>query len=74
MLKIARIPDRTPVKLTMLISPELSDALAAYAIAYENAYGATASVADLAAAMLAAFIESDREFARGRQAPKGKGG
>lgn len=72
MLKLARIPDRTPVKLTILVSPELNGALQDYAAAYEKAYGAGVSVAELVPAMLAAFVESDRAFAKGRQA-RGQG-
>jgi hypothetical protein len=68
MLKLARIPDRTPVKLTILVSPELNEALQAYSAAYQEAYGTSEPVAELVPAMLASFIESDREFARGRQA------
>jgi hypothetical protein len=67
MLKLARIPDRTPVKLTILVPPELNEALQAYAAAYQEAYGTSEPVAELVPAMLASFIESDREFARGRQ-------
>lgn len=68
MLKLARIPDRTPVKLTILVPPELNEALSDYAAAYHEAYGAGAPVAELVPAMLASFIESDRAFIRGRQA------
>jgi hypothetical protein len=68
MLKLARIPDRTPVKLTIHIPPELNEALNDYAAAYQAAYGAIAPVAELVPAMLASFIEGDREFVRGRQA------
>lgn len=67
MLKLARIPDRTPVKLTILVPPELNEALQDYAAAYQAAYGASAPVAELVPFMLASFIDSDREFARGRQ-------
>ena len=75
MLKLARLPDRTPVKLTILVPPELHESLAAYAAAYHEAYGASASVTELVPAMLAAFLESDRDFCRGRQSPrKGRGG
>jgi hypothetical protein len=73
MLKLSRIPDRTPVKLTILVPPELNEALGAYAQAYQEAYGASAPVAELVPAMLAAFIESDRDFNRARQA-RSKGG
>ncbi len=32
-------PDRTPVKMTIRLLPELAEALGAYAAAYEQAYG-----------------------------------
>lgn len=67
MLKLGRIPDRTPVKLTILVPPELNAALSDYADAYREAYGASAPVAELVPAMLASFIESDREFSKKRQ-------
>ena len=68
MLKLARIPDRTPIKLTIHVPPELNEALNDYAAAYEQAYGTSAPVAELVPAMLASFIESDRAFARARRA------
>jgi hypothetical protein len=68
MLKLARIPDRTPVKLTIQISPELNAALHDYAAAYQEAYGASEPVTELVPAMLASFIETDRGFVRAREA------
>jgi hypothetical protein len=68
MLKLPRIPDRTPVKLTILVPPELNESLNDYAAAYQEAYGAVASVAELVPAMLASFIASDREYGRARRA------
>ena len=73
MLKLGRIPDRTPVKLTILIPPELNEALKDYAAAYQEAYGPSEPVAELVPAMLASFIETDRAFMRARQ-PRGQGG
>lgn len=66
-IKLERLPDRTPVKITILVSPDIGRALADYAAAYEMAYGEAAAVAELVPAMLAAFLESDREFARSRR-------
>jgi hypothetical protein len=66
-IKLERLPDRTPVKITILVPPELNRALGDYASAYEAAYGQAESVADLIPAMLAAFLESDREFTRARR-------
>jgi len=68
MVKLARLPDRTPVKFTLTIPPELNDALKDYAEAYREAYGSSEPVAELMPAMLAAFLESDREFMKGRDA------
>lgn len=61
-LHIAKLPDRTPVKLTIAILPELNDALAHYATIYSETYGQTAPVVDLIPAMLAVFLDSDRGF------------
>ncbi|WP_332817633.1 DUF2274 domain-containing protein [Sphingopyxis sp.] len=63
-LKLARLPDRKPVKLAIEIMPHLEQALADYAAAYEAAYGKHEKPADLIPYMLHAFLESDREFSR----------
>jgi hypothetical protein len=63
-LKLARLPDRTPVKLTLALMPELHDRLTQYADMYREAYGRAESVADLVPAMLGAFMDGDRAFSR----------
>lgn len=68
-LKLSKLPDRTPVKLTISISPQLNQALQDYAAAYKAAYGSVESVGDLIPFMLEAFLESDRSFARYRARP-----
>ena len=68
-LKLARLPDRVPVKLTIAVSPELNRALGDYARAYEETYGQAESPADLVPAMLESFLASDRAFARMRREP-----
>lgn len=65
-LKLGRLPDRTPVKLTISVSPELNAALRDYAAIYAQTYGSEEPIAELVPAMLAAFLESDRQFARSR--------
>ncbi len=65
-VKLAKLPDRTPVKITVHVMPDLDQSLRDYAAAYEAAYGKAETVADLIPAMLAAFLESDRGFARSR--------
>lgn len=67
-LKLGKLPERTPVKLVLSVSPDLHAALTDYAELYASTYGAREAVADLAPAMLAAFLDSDREFQRSRSA------
>lgn len=66
-LKLARLPDRKPVKLTIHILPDLKSALSDYAAAYEDAYGTRENVVDLIPYMLWSFLDSDRAFARARR-------
>ena len=67
-LKLARLPDRTPVKLAITITPDLLNALRDYATIYAQAYGTEEPVVELIPAMLVAFLESDRNFVRARDA------
>jgi len=67
MLKLGKLPDRTPVRIVINVSPDLNRDLVAYAEAYRQAYGQTEVVADLIPPMLAAFLASDRGFAKARQ-------
>ena len=69
-LKLGRLPDRTPIKLNVTILPELHKRLVDYAALYAQAYGREEPVAELIPAMLAAFLESDRAFARSRSVTK----
>ena len=69
MLKLPRLPDRTPIKLTITITPDLNQLLIDYADAYREAYGRSEVVADLVPYMLRSFLESDRAFSRARTKP-----
>jgi hypothetical protein len=68
-IKLDRLPDRTPVRIAVTLSPELNRRLIDYAAAYECAYGKAEPLGELIPAMLIAFLDSDRHFAR-----RGKGG
>ena len=57
-IKLERLPERTPVKVTVTLPPDLHRALSEYAAAYEAAYGQAEPVAELVPAILAAFLES----------------
>ncbi len=70
-LRLARLPDRTPVKITVSLSPELNQALATYAELYRESYGQQEPVHELIPAMLASFLESDKAFARRRRGQSG---
>jgi hypothetical protein len=67
-LRLGKLPDRTPVKLAITITPELQAALQTYAAIYAQTYGVEEPIAELVPAMLAAFLEADRGFARARHA------
>jgi hypothetical protein len=72
-LKLARLPDRTPVKMTISIAPDLQRELTDYAAIYRETYGEEQAVADLVPHMLAAFLASDRGFAKARSDKAGSG-
>jgi len=65
-LKLPQLSDRNPVKLSIAAMPDLHQALIDYAALYATTYGRDEPVAELIPAMLAAFLESDRSFARNR--------
>jgi hypothetical protein len=66
-LKLGKLPDRTPVKLTINVTPDLHQALTDYAAIYNAAYGQSEPVAELVPHMIAAFLASDRQFAKARE-------
>ena len=66
-LKLGKLPDRTPVKLAITISPDLHRQLQAYAAAYAAAYRSEEPIAELIPAMLATFLDADRAFSRAQR-------
>lgn len=66
-LKLAKLPDRTPTKITVTVNAELNQALCDYEKLYAATYGASEKVADLIPFMLEAFLDSDRAFAKARK-------
>ncbi|HEX8240468.1 MAG TPA: DUF2274 domain-containing protein [Allosphingosinicella sp.] len=66
-LRLGKLPDRTPVKITIAVAPDLHQALADYAQLYGETYGQQEPVQDLIPAMLASFLEGDKAFARRRR-------
>lgn len=63
-IKLPKLPDRTPVKLTVTLGADLNQALRDYADLYERTYGVAETVVDLVPFMLEAFLTGDKTFAR----------
>jgi len=61
-LKLAKLPDRKPVKIAITVSPNLNQKLGAYAEAYKGAYGNEEKVSDLIPFILEQFLDGDRQF------------
>ncbi|MFT4254904.1 MAG: DUF2274 domain-containing protein [Caulobacter sp.] len=70
-MKLPKLPDRNPVRITFTALPELNAALQDYASAYLATYGETATVSDLVPFILEAYLAGDREFAKARKALPG---
>ena len=66
-LRLPRLPDRTPVKMTISLPPDLSRALSDYAELYNEVYGQSEPIQELIPAMLSSFLDGDRLFARRRR-------
>jgi hypothetical protein len=66
-LRLGKLPDRTPVKLTITVMPELNDTLRDYARCYAETYGSDEAITELIPHMLAAFLAADRGFAKARE-------
>ena len=63
-IKIAKLPDRTLVKITIAVLPELNRMLQAYAELYRERYGETETVPALIPPMLESFLKSDAAFSK----------
>lgn len=67
-LRLPRLPDRTPVKVSIQVTPQLFADLTRYAGLYKETYGQEEAVAELIPSMLTAFLGSDRAFAKAGRA------
>ncbi|NOJ41059.1 DUF2274 domain-containing protein [Bradyrhizobium australiense] len=73
-MKLAKLPDRTPVKMNVLLAPGLAKRLRDYADFYAETYGSREEVAELIPFMLEAFLDADTDYRKARRkddAPKG---
>ncbi|MGH1421609.1 MAG: DUF2274 domain-containing protein [Hyphomonas sp.] len=67
-LRLNRLPDRTPVRLSLSVDPGLAQALTDYAQIYQQTYGQKEKPEALIPAMLENFLASDAGFKRARKA------
>ena len=61
-MKLAKLPDRTPVKMNVVLTPSLAKRLREYADFYGETYGSREGVAELIPFMLEAFLDSDANY------------
>ncbi|MEQ9506429.1 MAG: DUF2274 domain-containing protein [Hyphomonas sp.] len=67
-LRLGKLADRTPVRLTLALDPGTAAALQDYAAIYQETYGEAERSETLAAAMIDMFLASDAGFRRARKA------
>jgi hypothetical protein len=67
-LKLGPLPDRNPMKVAIVLSPEVYNALGDYAALHAKSYGKEAPLPDLAALMIEEFLKTDAAFKRARKA------
>jgi hypothetical protein len=71
-LKLGQLPDRVPVKITAMISPDLKKALDDYAAVYASTYGQKEALSELVPYMLEAFLSADGKFREARKSLNGE--
>ncbi|KGT73204.1 protein involved in integration/excision of ICE Tn4371 family [Bradyrhizobium japonicum] len=63
-MKLAKLPDRTPIKMSIVLTPALAQRLREYADLYAETYGNKEQVTDLIPFILEAFLDKDTTFRR----------
>ncbi len=66
-MKLDKLPDRTPVKLSVSFAPDDHADLALYADMYAKAYGEAAAPAELVPFIVRAFLAGDPAFKRAKK-------
>ena len=70
-MKLGKLPDRTPLKMNIVLAPSLAKRLHEYADFYAETYGSREEVAELIPFMLEAFLDSDADFRKGKRIGSG---
>ena len=66
-LRIGKLPDLTPVKMTVSLDREIHEMLGDYARIYGESYEEAVKPAELVPSMIAGFLASDNGFKRARK-------
>ncbi len=66
-IKLSKLPNRTPVKMTVVFQPDTHSVLADYRQIYEQTYGSKECIEDLIPFMVMAFLEGDNAFKKARK-------
>jgi len=66
-LKIAKVRDMTPTKLSISVAPDLKADLDTYTRLYEDAYGDQQETTALIPLMLEAFLATDSGFKKAKR-------
>ena len=67
-LRIGKLPDLTPIKMTVSLDREVHQMLEDYARIYGESYGEAVKPVELVPSMIAGFLASDNGFKRARKA------
>lgn len=71
-LRIGKLPDLTPVKLTITLDPDTHASLEDYAAIYAESYGEKVKPAELVPSMISGFLAGDAGFKRARKDMRGR--
>lgn len=66
-LRLCKLPDRSSVRMKILLPAEVHQSLLDYGALYAEFYGKTVSEADLVPAILSCFLDGDKAFASWRR-------
>ena len=66
-MKLAKLPNRTPIKMNLVLAPSLAKRLQEYADFYAETYGNREEIAELIPFILEAFLEGDTDFRKVRK-------
>ncbi|MBL1418910.1 MAG: DUF2274 domain-containing protein [Alphaproteobacteria bacterium] len=66
-LKLSKLPKRTPVKISIVLSPKTHDSMVDYARIYENTYGSKESIEELIPFIIASYLDNDHAFKKARK-------